>query len=101
MQSLKYISHASHSPLEVVTGVLHDGRVAVGLVAAVRHVHVELARPCHEAVAHVLGPRLVLVQLAQEHSLVETVDFLYVAEYYFLLQQWYRLQASRRNSGDR
>lgn len=52
------------SPFEIVAGVLDDGGVAVGLVAAVRHVHVELARPRHKAMAHVFGHRLVLIQLA-------------------------------------
>lgn len=72
-------------PLEVVSGVLHDGRVAVGLVPAVGHVHVELPRPRHEAVPDVLRHRLVFVQFSQKHALVEPVYILNVAEYKLLL----------------
>lgn len=73
-------------PVEVVSGVLHDRRVAVGLVATVRHVHIELARPRHEAMPDVLGHRLVFVQLAEEHALVEPVDLFNVAEYELFLK---------------
>lgn len=66
--------------------MLHYGSVTVGLVAAVGDVHVELARPRHEAVAHVFWHRLVLVQLPEEHPLVETVNLLDVAEYHVLLR---------------